>query len=98
MHQPDIHCETTGGEGNRTNKTLRMVCVELEKAFDRVDRELLWQVVERYGVRGRLKEAVESLYCQSEVCVQVQGKNSEWFEVAMRVRHKGAQCHPGCLT
>ena len=55
---------------------MRMVCVDLEKAFDRVDRELLWQVLERYGVRGRLKEAVESLFLQSEACVQVQGKNS----------------------
>ena len=31
------------------------------ESFDRVDRELLWQALERYGVRGRLKEAVESL-------------------------------------
>ena len=69
------------------NKAMRMVCADLEKAFDRVDRELLWQVLERYGVRGRLKEAVESLYLQSEACVQVQGKNSEWFEVVMGVRH-----------
>ena len=68
------------------NKIMRMVCVDLEKAFDRVNRELLWQVLERYGVRGRLKEAVESLYFQSEACVRVQGKNSEWFEVAMGVR------------
>ena len=59
------------------NKTRKMVCVDLEKAFDRVDRELLWQVLERYGVRGRLKEAVESLYLQSEACVRVQGENSE---------------------
>ena len=48
----------------RKNKTMRMVCVDLEKAFDRVDRELLWQALERYGVRWRLKEAVESLYLQ----------------------------------
>ena len=33
--------------------------------------------------QGRLKEAVESLYLQSEACVRVQGKNSEWFEVAI---------------
>ena len=43
-------------------KAMIMVCVDLEKAFDRVDRELLWQVVERYGVRGMLKEAVKALY------------------------------------
>ena len=49
------------------NKTLMMVCVDLEKVFGTVDRELLWQVLERYGVRGRLREAVKSLYLQSEV-------------------------------
>ena len=64
---------------------MRMVCVDLE-TFDGVDRELLWHLLERYGVRGRLKEAVESLYFQSEACVLVQRKNSEWFEAAMGVR------------
>ena len=29
----------------------------------------MMQDLERYGVRGRLKEAVKSLYLQSEVCV-----------------------------
>ena len=36
------------------NKTMMTVCVDLKKAFDRVDRELLWQVIERYGVREML--------------------------------------------
>ena len=54
---------------------MMMVCVDLEKAFHRVDRELLWQDLERYGVRGMLKETVE--YLQSEACVWVQRKNSD---------------------
>ena len=34
------------------NKRMVMVCVDLEKAYDhdRVDREMLWQVLESYGV------------------------------------------------
>ena len=34
------------------NKTMRMVCVDLEKAFDRVDRELLWQVFREIWCQG----------------------------------------------
>ncbi|MFA0954731.1 RNA-directed DNA polymerase, partial [Klebsiella pneumoniae] len=35
-------------------KTVYMAFVDLEKAYDRVDRERLWGVLEEYGVRGRL--------------------------------------------
>ena len=39
-----------------------MVFVELEIAYDRVDREMLWLVFKIYGVSGRLGRAVRSLY------------------------------------
>ena len=63
------------------NKTMNMVCIDLEKAFDTVNRMLLWLMVERYGVKRRLKEAVKSLYLRSEACVRIQGQNSDWFGV-----------------
>ena len=63
------------------NKTMNMVCIALEKAFDTVNRMLLWLVVERYGVKRRLKEAVKSLYLRSEACVRIQRQNSDWFGV-----------------
>ena len=31
------------------NKRMLMVCVDLEKAYDSVDRELLWRVLRTYG-------------------------------------------------
>ncbi|KAK3509992.1 hypothetical protein QTP70_024336, partial [Hemibagrus guttatus] len=36
--------------------------VDLEKAFDRVPRGILWEVLWEYGVRGPLLRAVRSLY------------------------------------
>ena len=68
----------------RKNKTMRMVCVDLEKAFDRVDRELLWQALERYGVRWRLKEAVESLYLQRVRFSLLREEGLGWLH-----RHRG---------
>ena len=42
--------------------------VDLEKAYDRVPREKLLEVLREYGVDGRLLLCVKSLYSCSEVC------------------------------
>ena len=52
------------------NTRMLMVYVYLEKAYDRVDRELLWRVPRQYGVNGELMRAVRSLYNNlEEFCV-----------------------------
>ncbi|KAK3542027.1 hypothetical protein QTP86_010850 [Hemibagrus guttatus] len=52
-------------------QSVRMCFVGLEKAFDRVPRGILWEVLWEYGVRGPLLRAVRSLYNQSRslVCI-----------------------------
>ena len=59
------------------NKRMVMVCVDLEKAYDRVAREMLWQVLESYGVDGKLGRAVRSRYERCQACVRVLGQNSD---------------------
>ena len=44
------------------NNRMLIVCAYLEKAYDRADREMLWQVVEMYGVSGRLAGQVLEMY------------------------------------
>ncbi|KAK3534420.1 hypothetical protein QTP86_015228 [Hemibagrus guttatus] len=50
---------------------VHMCFVDLEKAFDRVPRGILWEVLWEYGVRGPLLRAVRSLYNRSRslVCI-----------------------------
>ena len=48
-----------------------MVCVDLEKAYDRVDKELLWRVLRAHGVNGELIRAVRSLYDDGKASVRV---------------------------
>jgi len=50
--------------------------VDFEKAYDRVPREKLWEVLREYGVDRRLLLAVKSLYSCSEVRVCVGGVQS----------------------
>ncbi len=43
--------------------------IDLEKAYDRIDREGLWTVLRLYGLGGRLLKAVKSFYVISRACV-----------------------------
>ena len=62
------------------------VFVDLEKAFDRVPRGVLWGMLREYGVPDPLIGAVRSLYdrCQSLVCFA--GSKSDTFPVMVGLR------------
>ena len=53
------------------NKSLYVAYMDLEKVYDRVDRESMWLVLGVYGINGQLLKAVQSLYEKSEACVRV---------------------------
>lgn len=60
--------------------------VDLEKAYDRVDRKGVWEVMKMNGVGGRTLEAVKSFYNGSEACVTVGNEESEMFAVNVGLR------------
>ncbi|KAK3566178.1 hypothetical protein QTP86_028416 [Hemibagrus guttatus] len=62
---------------------VHMCFVDLEKAFDRVPRGILWEVLWEYGVRGPLLRAVRSLYNRSRSLVRI--ASSECEAAGMRV-------------
>ena len=63
-----------------------MCFVDLEKAYDRVPRGILWGVLREYGVPGPLVRAIRSLYKQSESCVRILGAKSSTFSVGVGLR------------
>ncbi|KAI3358313.1 hypothetical protein L3Q82_014754, partial [Scortum barcoo] len=56
---------------------VHMCFVDLEKAFDRVPRGILWGVLREYGVRRPLLRAVRSLYDRSRSLVRIAGSVSQ---------------------
>ncbi|KAK3557275.1 hypothetical protein QTP70_026276 [Hemibagrus guttatus] len=65
---------------------VHMCFVDLEKAFDRVPRGILWEVLWEYGVRGPLLRAVRSLYNQSRSLVRIASCKSDLFPVQVGLR------------
>merc|ERR1712002_424994 len=68
------------------NKSLYVAYMDLEKAYDRIDRDAMWRVLSMYGINGKLLAAVQSMYERSECCVRVHREEGEWFNVRGRLR------------
>ena len=61
--------------------------MDLEKAYDRIDREALWQVMSMVGVGGKLLGGLKSFYEDNRGCVKVGGEDvSDWFESKVGLR------------
>ena len=64
--------------------------MNLEKAYDRVNRETLWQVLRMYDVGSRLLNGIKSMYVNSLTYVRVKGGESECFRI-----NSGVSCPLG---
>ena len=51
--------------------------MDLEEAYDRVNREELWQLLRMYDVGGKLLNGIKSVYVNSLAYVRVKGNESE---------------------
>ena len=60
--------------------------VDLEKAYDTIDRHGMWQMPRVYGVGGKLLKAGQSFDVDSRACVRVGNEVSEWFPVNVGLR------------
>ena len=65
-----------------------MVFIDLEKAYNRVNSEALWQVMKMYDVRDKLLGGIKSIYVHSSACVRVKWGESE--------RYRGVSCPLCC--
>ena len=50
-----------------------MSFIDLEKEYDRVNKEALWQVLRMYDVNDKSLSGIKSMYVDSLACVKVSG-------------------------
>jgi hypothetical protein len=67
-------------------KELDILFVDQEKAFDRVDRNILWETLENYGIKGHLLENIRALYQNCQSAVRTTEGLTDTFETRTGVR------------
>ena len=73
--------------GRKAGVSFFMCFMDRKKAYDTVDRTLLWQVLTRIGVPPQMIAVIRQFYDGMRACVQPDdGVCSDWFEVEQKLR------------
>ena len=67
------------------HKDLCFAFVDLEKAFDRVPRKVLWWALRKVGVDEWLIRTIQAMYTNAKSSVRINGQFSSWFDVQVGV-------------
>jgi hypothetical protein len=74
-------------------KDLWMAFVDLEKAFDRVPREVVWWALRSLGVDEWIVSVIKAMYEDATTAVKLNGRESKGFKVKVGV-HQGSVLSP----
>ena len=66
------------------------VCfIDFKKAFDLIDRNTLWLILKKNGIRGKMYKAVKGMYEVVKARVRVGGDLTEAFMCSERPQTRG---------
>ena len=83
--------------GQKAGVSLFMCFIDLQKACDTVDRNLLWQVLTRVEVPPQILAVIQQFHNGMRACVRPDdGVCSDWFKVE-KDYGKDA-CYPRCCS
>ena len=60
--------------------------IDFKKAYDSINRNILWSKLTAAGINGKLMSSLKSLYSNVSSCVRVNNVYSEWFNVPAGLR------------
>ena len=72
------------------NKKVYVVFADMKKSFDSDNTNVLWPVLRKGGVEGKLYKAVRGIYDSAIACVRDNGSYSDFYDCPVGVKQ-------GCL-
>jgi hypothetical protein len=60
--------------------------LDIEKAFDRIDRQKLWERLRKMEVNDHLAEAIRGMYRDNKIKLNLEGAETQWIENNVGVR------------
>ena len=103
---PDVQAGFRKGKGTRDRianifwiiekarefqKNIYFCFIDYTKAFDCVDYNKLWKILEEMGISGYLTCLLRNLYAGQEATVRTRHGTTDWFQI-------GKGVHQGCLS
>ena len=77
----------------RNNSTVFATFIDLKKAFDFIDRDMLLYKLFLNNIDGKIYESIKTIYANTSACIKLNGKTSSWFSCISGVK-KGDNCSP----
>ena len=68
------------------NRSIFVSFIDLKKAYNSVDRKILWQKLEKIGIPNQMASMIKNIYNQVSCAVKANDTISEFFAVDYGVR------------
>ena len=74
----------------KSKKSLFVAFIDFSKAYDRINRDLLWSKLQLQGLNGHMLNILKAIYNDVRCCARINGTNTDWFQVTSGLKQ-------GCL-
>ena len=78
-------------------KNIYFCFIDYVKAFDCVDHNQLWKILQEMGIPEHLTCLLRNLYASQEATVRTGHGTTDWFQIGKECV-KAVYCHPAYLT
>ena len=96
--EPEIKLPTSAGyQAREFQKNVYFCFIDYAKAFECVDHNQLWTILQEMGIPDHLTCLSRNPYADQEATVRTGHGKTDWFQIGKGVC-QAAYCHPAYLT